>query len=110
MEKVLSSEKRAAVAILNALKRSIVKDFSDGDAFRLMTQICKCAVNAANERDFVNYDKALAILGMKTNRQRLNELCKANGIKNVRFNNTYIGFPRKDIEALAKRLKHEKGG
>ena len=55
-------------------------------------------------------DKALRILGMKTNRQKLNELCKANGIKNVRFNNAYIGFPRKEIEALAARLRREKGG
>lgn len=55
-------------------------------------------------------DKVLRILGMKTNRQKLNELCKANGIKNVRFNNAYIGFPRAEIEALAARLRHEKGG
>ena len=47
---------------------------------------------------------------MKTNRQKLNELCKANGIKNVKFNNAYIGFPREEIEALAARLKREKGG
>ena len=47
---------------------------------------------------------------MNTNRQKLNELCKANGIKNVRFNNAYIGFPRVEIEALAARLRREKGG
>lgn len=40
----------------------------------------------------------------------LSQLCKANGIKNVKFNNAYIGFPRKEIEALAARLKRKKGG
>lgn len=108
MRTEVSSTKKAALAILRGLGKSIVRDFTDGETERLLAQMGKCMVTAVNEHDFVNYDKALAILGLKTNRQRLNELCKANGIKNVRFNNTYIGFPRGEIEALARKLRKGK--
>ena len=106
----VSATKQAALAILKALGKSIVRDFTDGEAERLISQMGRYMVTAVNEHDFVNYDKALSILGLKTNRQKLNELCKANGIKNVKFNNAYIGFPRVEIEALAARLRREKGG
>ena len=104
----VSATKQAALAILKSLGKSIVRDFTDGEAERLISQMGRYMVTAVNEHDFVNYDKALSILGLKTNRQKLNELCKKHGIKNIRFNNTYIGFPRGEIEALARTLKREK--
>ena len=105
-----SGVRKAVADMLAALRRSVMNDLTDQEAERLLSQLCGCVRLSINEHDFVNYDKALRILGMKTNRQKLNELCKANGIKNVKFNNAYIGFPREEIEALAARLKREKGG
>ena len=108
MRAQLSAIKKAALAMLKALGGSIRRDFTDNETERLVARMGRCMVLAVNEHDFVNYDKALAILGLKTNRQKLNELCKRHGIKNVRFNNAYIGFPRREIEALARKLRKEK--
>lgn len=110
MRTQVSAQKRAALEMLKALGNSIKRNFTDYEAERLIAQMGKYVVLAVNEHDFVNYDKAMEILELKTNRQKLNELCKANGIKNVKFNNAYIGFPRVEIEALAARLRREKGG
>lgn len=110
MKNYASGVRKSVADMLAALRRSVLNDLTDQEAERLLSRIGGCVTQSINEHDFVNYDKALRILGMKTNRQKLNELCKANGIKNVRFNNAYIGFPRKEIEALAARLRCKKGG
>lgn len=110
MRTQVSAQKRAALEMLKALGNSIKRDFTDYEAERLVAQMGKCMVLAVNEHDFVNYDKAMEILELKTNRQKLNELCKQHGIKNVRFNNAYIGFPRREVEALARKLRKERQG
>lgn len=56
------------------------------------------------EDEFVNYDEAGQLLRLGWNRQRLNDLCKKNGIKTVKIKNRPVGFHRKDILRLRQLL------
>lgn len=61
-----------------------------------------------NEYDLLTYDKAGEMLGFgTTNRVGLKKLLDENGIKQVRFGNTKIGFRRDEVMALKERLDTE---
>lgn len=104
----LSPIKYAAIKILDNLKEQIMTDCSDDDIARSLMKFNPETHGYYKEDDFVNYDEALDILHLSSNRNKLNVLCKKHGIKNVRFNNACVGFPRKDIEKLAEQLKGKK--
>lgn len=104
----LSPIKYAAISILDNLKEQIMTDCSDDDIARSLVKFSPETNGYYKEDDFVNYDEALDILHLSSNRNKLNILCKKHGIKNVRFNNACIGFPKKDIEKLAARLNGKK--
>lgn len=57
---------------------------------------------------FVNYDKAMKIIGVK-NRNEFKAICEANNVTQKTFNNQKVGFLKSDIENLAKRLKQKEG-
>lgn len=59
------------------------------------------------EDEFVNYDEAGQLLHLGWNRQKLNDLCKKNGIKTVKIKNRPVGFHRKDILKLKQLLKRD---
>lgn len=59
------------------------------------------------EDDFMNYDEVGIELGMRWDRNKINRLCKTNNIKNRRFNNMTIGFPRKEILRLKEMLENK---
>lgn len=100
--------KRVILDLLERVKEKVVNDeCSDEDITDALTKFHPQAHGYVKEDDFVNYDQALKILGLSNNRTKLNQLCKSYGIKNVKFNNASIGFPKKDIERLAEVLKEE---
>ena len=102
----LSMIKRIAIEFLESLKAKIINnECSDEDITDAMTKFHPQSHGYVKEEDFVNYDKALKMLGLSNNRAKLNQLCKKYGIKNVKFNNASIGFPKKEIERLAEVLK-----
>lgn len=102
----LSMIKRIAIDLIESIKSKIVNnECSDDDIADAMTKFHPESHGYVKEDDFVNYDKALKILGLSNNRAKLNQLCKKYGIKNLKFNNASIGFPKKDIERLAEVLK-----
>lgn len=106
-EERLSPIKRAALALLDKLREQIVTDCNDDEVTASLSKFNPERHGYVKEDDFVNYDEALKILHLSNNRTKLNELCKEYGIKNVKFNNAAIGFPRKDIERLAEIFKEE---
>ena len=55
---------------------------------------------------FVNYDKAMKIIGVK-NRNEFKTICEANNVTQKTFNNQKVGFLKSDMENLAKRLKKQ---
>lgn len=104
----LSMIKRVILDLLDRVKEKVVNDeCSDEELTDALTKFHPQAHGYVKEDDFVNYDQALKILGLSNNRTKLNQLCKSYGIKNVKFNNASIGFPKKDIERLAEVLKEE---
>ena len=107
MDITLSPIKRAAIYLLDSLKEQIITDCNDDDISRAMVKFNPANNGYFKEEDFVNYDEALHILHLSSNRSKLNLLCKRYGIKNVRFNNACVGFPRKEIEKLAEILNKE---
>ena len=61
-----------------------------------------------NECDLLTYDKAGELLGFgTTNRVGLKKLLDKNGIKQVAFGNTKVGFRRDEVMALKERLDNE---
>lgn len=62
-----------------------------------------------SECDLLTYDKAGNLLGFgTTNRVGLKKLLDKNGIKQVTFGNTKVGFRRDEVMALKERLDNEK--
>lgn len=61
-----------------------------------------------SECDLLTYDKAGNLLGFgTTNRVGLKKLLDKNGIKQVTFGNTKVGFRRDEVMALKERLDNE---
>lgn len=106
-EEKLSPIKRVALSIVDRLRDMIITDCNDDEIAKSLAKFNPENNGYVKEEDFVNYDEALAILHLSTNRNKLNELCKTYGIKNVKFNNAPIGFKRKEIERLAEIFKEE---
>lgn len=65
--------------------------------------------NRFNECDLLNYDEAGNMLGFgTTNRVGLKKLLDKNGIKQVSFGNTKVGFRRDEVMVLKDRLDSER--
>ena len=58
-----------------------------------------------SRNSFVNYDKAMRIMGIK-NRNEFKSVCDANNVTQKTFNNQKVGFLRSEIESLAERLRN----
>ena len=52
-----SGVRKAVADMLAALRKSVMNDFTDQEAERLLSQLCGCVSLSINEHDFVNYDK-----------------------------------------------------
>ena len=59
-----------------------------------------------DKKSFVNYDKAMRILGIK-NRNEFKAVCDAHKFTQKTFNNQKVGFLRSEIENLSTRLRNE---
>lgn len=99
---------KMALAMIDSIREQLINGECDElDIQETMTKFHPQSHGYVKEDDFVNYDKALKMLGLSNNRAKLNQLCKKYGIKNVKFNNASIGFPKKEIERLAEVLKYK---
>ena len=59
-----------------------------------------------DKKSFVNYDKAMRIVGIKQ-RTRFKEMCDIYNIEQKTINNQKVGFLRTDIEDLKDKLREE---
>lgn len=99
--------KKATLNLLDKLKEQIMTDCTDEEITEALAKFHPERHGYVKESDFLNYDEAMDILHLGRNRVKLKQLCDSYGIKNIRFNNMYIGFPRRDIERLAQILSEE---
>ena len=79
---------------------------SEAEAAAMLSRFNSESQGFYDTHSLVNYDKAGKILGIK-NRNKIKELCDANGIKQQRLNNQPVGFLRSEIEALQTKLRNE---
>lgn len=59
-----------------------------------------------DKKSFVNYDKAMRIVGIKQ-RTRFKEMCDIYNIEQKTINNQKVGFLRSEIEDLKDKLREE---
>ena len=60
-----------------------------------------------SKNSFVNYDKAMRIIGIK-NRNDFKAICEANNVTQKTINNQKVGFLRSEIESLSERIRNER--
>jgi hypothetical protein len=96
-----------AIKTLDFIKECIINgDCSDEELQENMTRISIVAnKDYINKNDYVNADQAMRILNTKA-RQRFFKVVKEHGIINHTINNNHIGFKRKEIEELARKLNN----
>jgi hypothetical protein len=106
-ENNLSPIKKMALSVWDRVREQIINDCSDEEITKQMSHIHPDLRGTFKEKDFVSYDKALGILKMGYNRNKLNSLAKRYGIKNYTFNNVHIGFKKEDIMFLKSVISNK---
>ena len=102
------SIKRAMLALIDKLKEHVMEDCDDDDIAFALAKFSPQRYGYVKEDEYINYEKAQAILCISNNRTKLNELCKMYGIKNHKINNMPVGFKRSEIERLAVILEEKR--
>lgn len=103
--------------ILQELKRILtdgVKRIDDNECdeeqvYRMMSRFNAESKGFFDKHSFVNYDKAMRIVGIKQ-RNAFKETCDRYHIEQNVINNQKVGFLRTEIEDLAQRLREEGKG
>lgn len=106
-EKEIKPIRRTMLAIIDRLKEYVLEDCDDDEIAFALERFNPQRFGYIKEDEYINYDKAMSILGLGNNRVKLNELCKKYKIQNRKFNNVPIGFKRSEIEQLAVILAEE---
>ena len=90
--------------LLNKYARELDSFYKDVQNLGLWTGFITI-LGYIKEDDFINYDEAGVLLGVRWDRRKLNNLCKEHNIINEKFNNQHIGFRKKDILRLKQLLE-----
>lgn len=106
-EKEIKPIRRTMLAIIDRLKEYVMEDCDDEEIAFALERFNPQRFGYIKEDEYINYDKAMSILGLGNNRVKLNELCKKYKIQNRKFNNVPIGFKRSEIEQLGVILSEE---
>ena len=97
--------KYAIVVLKNAIKDIINGECNEDEVADIMVKLNPERHGYINPDDYVNYDKAMKEMPFAYNRNKLNSLTKEYGIENKKVNNMPIGFNKKEIQLLAKKIK-----
>lgn len=97
----MSATKRLAIKTLDYIRECIINDCSDEELSENL-QLISCIGNKdyINTHDYVNVEKAMAIIGTK-NRTKFFETVKRFGVVNKTLNNQHIGYLKKEVEQVA---------
>ena len=106
----LSPTMRYAIVVLqNAIKDILCGNCSEEEVVDIISKVNPERHGMIDPNDYINYDEAMKMLPFGYNRNKLNALAKKYGIENKRVKNMPIGFHKKDIELLVKKIKEEEG-
>jgi hypothetical protein len=94
-------------AMLDYGKQLIEEDkCSEDEACKMLSRFNAESKGFFDKKSFVNYDKAMRIVGIKQ-RTRFKEMCDIYNIEQKTINNQKVGFLRTDIEGLKEKLREE---
>lgn len=106
----LSPTMRYAIVILkNAIKDIICGNCSEEDVADIVYKLNPERHGMIDPNDYINYDDAMKQMPFGYNRNKLNALTKKYGIETKRINNMAIGFDKREIKELARKIKEEEG-
>lgn len=107
IENLPSMKKILFVSFFSRIFDLLSNDCDEEDIAYSVNSLTKINSEYIREEDYLSYDKAMALLHFGNNRVAFCELMKRHNIKNRKFNNCYIGFPKSKILALASDMKEE---
>lgn len=106
----LSPTMRYAIVILqNAIKDILCGNCSEEEVAEIASKLNPERHGMINPDNYINYDDALKLMPFGYNRNKLNALAKKYGIETKRVNNMAIGFDKREIKELARKIKEEEG-
>lgn len=89
-----------------AMDRLLNGDCSEDELAYTIETMNKLGTDYVHPNEFLNYDKAMELLGYGNNRVGFLNLMRKHNIKNEVVNNVKIGFSRTKILALKTKLKN----
>lgn len=97
--------------VINLCKQ-LIKDIKDGecsddDLAEVISDTEMKMFGYVNENDYISAERAMKELGLGKNRNKFFDIIRKNGIKCKRINNQPVGYNRKDIERVKKKLHRE---
>lgn len=108
MVEKLSPIKRAALKLLDEVKKIVVDDCSDEELACSLVKLHPSSHDEyINPDDYCYYDEACEILHLGYNRAKLKKLCDDYGIENVTIKNRPMGFEKRKILKLRDILEDE---
>ena len=106
----LSPTMRYAIVILkNAIKDILCGNCSEEEVVDIVSKLNPERHGMINPDNYINYDDAMKQMPFGYNRNKLNALTKKYGIETKRINNMAIGFDKREIKELARKVKEEEG-
>lgn len=103
-EEKITPIKRIALSLLDKLKEQIVTDCDDSEVIESLQRFHPETHGYVKKEDYVTADKAMKILGLGYNRSKFFALMKEHNIINHTINNQHIGFDKKQIIELGRKL------
>lgn len=95
--------------LLDGVKRIDNDECNEAQAMGMLNGFNSESKGFYNKESFVNYDRAMKKLGIKT-RNTFKDICEAYGIEQKTINNQKVGFLKSEIEYLATILNKRKEG
>lgn len=106
--KELSPIKKTALSIVDFVRDVVINDCDDETLLKTTSHLSDFVDVGVREKDYLNYDEAIKVLGIGYNRNKLASLARMYNIKCHRFRNMPIGFHKDDIAKLKEIIDRGK--
>ena len=92
--------------LADGIKRIDNDECNEDYAYGMMSRFNAESKGFFDKKSFVNYDKAMRIVGIRQ-RTKFKEMCNEHHIEMNYVNNQPVGFLRTEIEGLRDKLREE---
>lgn len=103
----MSATKRLAIKTLDYIKECIINDCSDEELMENMSHLgIHSKDRLLSNEDYVNVEKAMAIIGTK-NRNKFFNIVHKYGLVNHKLNDQHIGYLKEEVIKVASAIKQQ---